>query len=295
MAPGLIDSNQAGARPRSTESRGTLPEWRDFGGKTSGTTRAPADSHERWRPAPVRRLRLGRRRARGLCGSPRRRARARARATAAAAQADRRPEGAKAAAAVDERRRVATTTAAALDANNTSASSLFVDSYTPATRFHGSSSTPASNGDALPGSVDAASLGIGRVSKVDIHTLVVRSRCSSRPRAGSAPRPVPARHQRVERPMRRSRRHRLRDQLHGAGQEAGRRHARPRPRRRNHRLERTERRPRRRRRALDERRRDQHRRHYPLQARGRGLQWRVPVRDLGGRGPRACARRPAAT
>jgi hypothetical protein len=63
------------------------------------------------------------------------------------------------------------TTLSALDANDTSASSLFVDSYTPATRFNGSKA-PVSNGDATPGSTTATTLAAGRVSKVDIHTLV---------------------------------------------------------------------------------------------------------------------------
>src|SRR5450432_135526 len=63
------------------------------------------------------------------------------------------------------------TSKTALDANDTGASSLFVDAYTPATRFHGSQ-TPVSNGDAAPGSIDAATLTEGRVSKVDVHTLV---------------------------------------------------------------------------------------------------------------------------
>ncbi len=63
------------------------------------------------------------------------------------------------------------TTKTALDANDTSASSLFVDTYTPATRFHGSQ-TPVSNGDAPPGAIDAATLTQGRVSKVSVHTLV---------------------------------------------------------------------------------------------------------------------------
>ena len=63
------------------------------------------------------------------------------------------------------------TTKTALDANDTSASSLFVDTYTPATRFHGSQ-TPVSNGDTPPGTIDAATLTEGRVSKVSVHTLV---------------------------------------------------------------------------------------------------------------------------
>ncbi|HVY46176.1 MAG TPA: hypothetical protein VHB21_09870, partial [Minicystis sp.] len=64
-----------------------------------------------------------------------------------------------------------TTSKAELLANDTSASSLFTDRYTPAARFHGSTS-PVSNGDALPGSTDAKSLLVGSVSKVSVHTLV---------------------------------------------------------------------------------------------------------------------------
>lgn len=63
------------------------------------------------------------------------------------------------------------TTKTALLANNTSGSSLFTDSYTPAARFHGSSK-PVSSGDAQPGSVKAASLTQGAVSKVSIHSLL---------------------------------------------------------------------------------------------------------------------------
>jgi hypothetical protein len=65
----------------------------------------------------------------------------------------------------------ASTTRTALDENDTAASSLFVDSYTPASRFHGST-TPVSNGDAPPGSIDAATLAAGRVSKANVHNLV---------------------------------------------------------------------------------------------------------------------------
>ncbi len=63
------------------------------------------------------------------------------------------------------------TTKTALLANDTSASSLFVDAYAPATRFHGGAA-PVSNGDAAPGSVDATTLAAGGVSKMSVHDLV---------------------------------------------------------------------------------------------------------------------------
>ncbi len=65
----------------------------------------------------------------------------------------------------------ATTTKTALLANNTSASALFTDLYTPAPRFDGST-TPIGNGDAVPGSVESATLAQGAVSKVSIHSLL---------------------------------------------------------------------------------------------------------------------------
>jgi hypothetical protein len=64
-----------------------------------------------------------------------------------------------------------TTTLAALLANNTSASGSFVDSYTPAARFSGST-TPVSNGDAPTSTTATTDLGTGRVSKVPVRSLL---------------------------------------------------------------------------------------------------------------------------
>jgi hypothetical protein len=65
----------------------------------------------------------------------------------------------------------ATTTLAALLANNTSASSAFVDSYTPAARFNGST-TPVSNYDAPANPTSTTDLTTGRVSKVPVKSLL---------------------------------------------------------------------------------------------------------------------------
>jgi hypothetical protein len=65
----------------------------------------------------------------------------------------------------------ATTTVSALLANDTSASSAFVDLYAPAARFDGGA-TPLSNGDAPVAKVAATDVHVGRVSKVSVKSLL---------------------------------------------------------------------------------------------------------------------------
>ena len=65
------------------------------------------------------------------------------------------------------------TTRQQLTANNTSASDLFTDQYTPAARFFGATiGLVPSNGDNVPGNVTAASLADGAISKISLHTLL---------------------------------------------------------------------------------------------------------------------------
>lgn len=67
---------------------------------------------------------------------------------------------------------LATTTRSQLLANDTSASSLFRDEYTPAARFFGADIGVVSNGDNPAAATTAATLGDGAVSKVSLHTLL---------------------------------------------------------------------------------------------------------------------------
>jgi hypothetical protein len=65
------------------------------------------------------------------------------------------------------------TTRTQLTANNTSASDLFTDQYTPAARFFGANiGLVTRNGDNVPGSVTASSLTDGAISKISLHTLL---------------------------------------------------------------------------------------------------------------------------
>ena len=65
-----------------------------------------------------------------------------------------------------------TATHTALTANDTSASGLFRDQYTPASRFFGSHIGVVQNGDNTVPSATAASLADGAVSKISLHTLM---------------------------------------------------------------------------------------------------------------------------
>jgi hypothetical protein len=64
-----------------------------------------------------------------------------------------------------------TTTRTALLSNNTSASTAFMDVYTPAARFHGST-TPVSNADAPTSTIPLAGMERGAVSKVPVQSLL---------------------------------------------------------------------------------------------------------------------------
>jgi hypothetical protein len=64
-----------------------------------------------------------------------------------------------------------TTTRTALLSNNTSASTAFMDVYTPAARFHGST-TPVSNADAPTSNIPLAGMERGAVSKVPVQSLL---------------------------------------------------------------------------------------------------------------------------
>jgi hypothetical protein len=66
----------------------------------------------------------------------------------------------------------ATTTRTALTANDTSASSLFRDEYTPAARFFGADIKVVTNGDNPAAATTAATLADGAISKVSLHTLL---------------------------------------------------------------------------------------------------------------------------
>lgn len=65
-----------------------------------------------------------------------------------------------------------TTTRTELLANDTSASDLFRDKYTPASRFFGTDIGVVENGDNPGASTTATSLGDGAVSKISLHTLL---------------------------------------------------------------------------------------------------------------------------
>jgi hypothetical protein len=65
----------------------------------------------------------------------------------------------------------ATTTRSVLLSNDTSASSAFTDVYTPATRFHGST-TPVGNYDAPASTTPLSDMEHGSVSKVSVKTLL---------------------------------------------------------------------------------------------------------------------------
>ena len=64
------------------------------------------------------------------------------------------------------------TTRTQLLANNTSASPLFTDQYTPARRFNGATIGVVSNGDAPSPKTQAASMHVGAVSKIPIRSLL---------------------------------------------------------------------------------------------------------------------------